>query len=119
MKRYIKASTSMFSPDTFDVYNALRSYVGNYASDTGWSGSCELKRVNDTTTPDGYTYKVIWDDNNHEVDLISWRVNDNPRIAGDYTIMVLPAHGMPDFCDSEKDFYRAIRKIFGGGLRKV
>ena len=117
MKRYIKSSTSMFSPNTFDIFNALRSYVGKYASNTGWTGSCELKRVKDTTTPDGYTYKVIWDGG--DIDLISWQVNDNPRIGGDYTLMVMPAHGMPDFCDSENDFYRAVRKIFGGGLQKL
>jgi hypothetical protein len=26
---------------------------------------------------------------------------------------------MPMFCDSEKDFYRAVRKVFGDGLEKI
>ena len=114
-----KKMGDVFSPDTFDVYNALLPYIGEYSSSTGWTGSCDLMKVKDNSTVDGYLYKVIWDNSSTEIDLFSWRINDNPRIAGDYTLMVLPAHGMPDFCDSEQDFYRAIRKIFGEGLRKI
>lgn len=121
-KRFVrnteKKMATMFSPDNFDVYNAILPYIGDYESNTGWSGSCELMRVKDSTTADGYTYKVIWDDG-HDIDSFSWMINDNPRIAGDYTLMVMPAHGMPDFCDSENDFYRAIRKVFGNGLKKL
>ena len=106
-----------FSPDTFDVYNALLPYIGEYSSNTGWTGSCKLQKVPDKTSVDGYSYKVIWDGN--EVDMFSWLVNDNPRIKSEYTLMVMPAHGMPDFCDSEHDFYQAVRKIFGGGLKKI
>lgn len=114
-----KKMATEFSPDNFDVYNALLPYIGEYSSNTGWSGSCDLMKVKDSTSVDGYIYKVIWDNSSTEIDLFSWRINDNPRIAGDYTLMVMPAHGMPDFCDSENDFYRAIRKIFGNGLRKI
>lgn len=107
-----------FSPDTFDVYNALLPYIGEYSSNTGWTGSCELMKVKNNNTADGYLYKVIWDDG-HDIDVFSWQINDNPRIGGDFTLMVMPAHGMPDFCDSEKDFYRSVRKVFGGGLKKI
>ena len=109
--------TDVFSPDTFDVYNALLPYIGEYSSATGWVGACELKKVADDTTVDGYNYKVIWDD--HDVDIFSWKINDNPRVGGDFTLMIMPAHGMPMFCDSEKDFYRAVRKVFGDGLKKI
>lgn len=122
-KRFVrnteKKMTSMFSPDTFDVYNALLPYIGDYESNTGWSGSCDLMKVKDPTSADGYIYKVIWDNSSTEIDIFSWRINDNPRVGGDYTLMVMPTHGMPDFCDSENDFYRAIRKVFGNGLKKI
>jgi hypothetical protein len=121
-KRFVrnteKKMASTFSPYTFDVYNAILPYIGDYESNTGWSGSCELMKVKDSTTADGYTYKIIWD-GGHDIDLISWRVNDNPRVGGDFTLMVMYEHGMPDFCDSEKDFYRAVRKVFGDGLKKI
>lgn len=122
-KRFVKNTekkmATEFSPETFDVYNALLPYIGEYSSNTGWSGSCDLMKVKDSTSADGYIYKVIWDNSSTEIDIFSWHINDNPRVNGDYTLMVLPAHGMPDFCDSEKDFYRAARKIFGGGLKKI
>lgn len=121
-KRFVrnteKKMATMFSPYTFDVYNALLPYIGEYESNTGWTGSCDLMKVEDDTTVDGYTYNIVWDDG-HDVDMFSWRINDNPRIDGDYTLMILPAHGMPEFCDSENDFYRAIRKVFGNGLKKL
>jgi len=121
-KRFVKNTekkmTTEFSPDTFDVYNALLPYIGEYSSNTGWVGACELKKVADDTTVDGYTYKVIWGDG-RDVDMFSWRTNDNPRVGGDYTLVIMPAHGMPMFCDSEKDFYRAVRKVFGDGLEKI
>ena len=117
-KRIVDNQRKQFSPITFDVYNALLPYIGEYASNTGWTGSCELMRVKDNNTADGYLYKVIWDDG-HDIDIFSWQVNDNPRVGGDFTLMVMPAHGMPDFCDSEKDFYRAVRKVFGDGLKKI
>lgn len=120
-KRFVrnteKKMASTFSPYTFDVYNAILPYIGDYESNTGWTGSCELMKVPDKTAVDGYIYKVIWDGN--ESDVFSWMVNDNPRVDGEFTLMVMYAHGMPDFCDNEKDFYRAIRKVFGNGLRKV
>ena len=106
-----------FSPETFDVYNALLPYIGEYSSNTGWTGSCELMKGKDLTAVDGYIYNVVWD--NKDVDSFTWMVNDNPRVGGDFTLMVMPAHGMPDFCDSEKDFYRAVRKVFGDGLTKI
>jgi hypothetical protein len=121
-KRFVKNTekkmATEFSPDTFDVYNALLPYIGEYSSNTGWVGACELKKVTDDTTVDGYTYKVIWGDG-RDVDMFSWRTNDNPRVGGDYTLMIMPAHGMPIFCDSEQDFYQAARKIFGDGLNKI
>lgn len=117
-KRIVDNQRKQFSPITFDVYNALLPYIGEYSSNTGWTGSCELMKVEDNNTADGYLYKVIWDDG-HDVDVFSWKVNDNPRVGGDFTLMVMPAHGMPDFCDSEKDFYRAVRKVFGNGLKKI
>ena len=117
-KRIVDNQRKQFSPLTFDVYNALLPYIGEYSSNTGWTGSCELMKVKDNNTADGYLYKVIWDDG-HDVDVFSWQINDNPRVGGDFTLMVMPAHGMPDFCDSEKDFYRAVRKVFGDGLKKI
>lgn len=120
-KRFVrnteKKMASTFSPYTFDVYNAILPYIGDYESNTGWTGSCELMKVPDKTAVDGYIYKVIWDGN--ESDVFSWMVNDNPRVDGEFTLMVMYAHGMPDFCDSENDFYRAIRKVFGNGLKKL
>lgn len=117
-KRIVDNQRKQFSPITFDVYNALLPYIGEYSSNTGWTGSCELMKVKNNNTADGYLYKVIWDDG-HDIDIFSWQINDNPRVGGDFTLMVLPAHGMPDFCDSEKDFYRAVRKVFGDGLKKI
>lgn len=119
MKILATSDNSYFSPDTFDVYNALLPYIGKYSSTTGWTGSCELQKVEDSSTVDGYTYKVIWDDSHNETDTFSWHVDDNPRVGGDYDLMVLPAHGMPIFCDTPQDFYRAVRKVFGDGLKKI
>ena len=116
-KRIVDNQRKQFSPSTFDVYNALLPYIGEYSSTTGWTGSCDLMQVKDKNTADGYLYKVIWDD--HDVDIFSWKINDNPRVGGDFTLMIMPAHGMPMFCDSEKDFYRAVRKVFGDGLEKI
>ena len=116
-KRIVDNLRKQFSPSTFDVYNALLPYIGEYSSTTGWTGSCDLMQVKDKNTADGYLYKVIWDD--HDVDIFSWKINDNPRVGGDFTLMIMPAHGMPMFCDSEKDFYRAVRKVFGDGLEKI
>ena len=120
-KRFVKNTekkiATEFSPDTFDVYNALLPYIGEYSSNTGWTGSCELMKGKDLTAVDGYIYNVVWD--NKDVDSFTWMVNDNPRVGGDFTLMVMYAHGMPDFCDSEKDFYRAVRKVFGDGLKKI
>lgn len=117
-KRIVDNQRKQFSPITFDVYNALLPYIGEYSSNTGWTGSCDLMKVEDDNTADGYRYKVIWDDG-HDIDVFSWEINTNDRVGGDFTLMILPAHGMPEFCDSEKDFYRAIRKVFGGGLTKL
>lgn len=117
-KRIVDNRRKQFSPITFDVYNALLPYIGEYSSNTGWTGSCELMKVENNDTADGYLYKVIWDDG-HDIDVFSWQINTNSRVGGDFTLMVLPAHGMPDFCDSEKDFYRAVRKVFGDGLKKI
>lgn len=121
-KRFVrnteKKMATEFSPYTFDVYNALLPYIGDYESNTGWTGSCDLMKVEDDNTADGYLYKVIWDDG-HDIDVFSWQINTNSRVGGDFTLMVMPAHGMPDFCDSENDFYRAIRKVFGNGLKKI
>ena len=122
-KRFVKNTekklATEFSPDNFDVYNALLPYIGEYSSNTGWTGSCELQKVEgNTTAVDGYSYDIVWDDG-HDVDSFIWLVNDNPRVGGDYTLMAMYAHGMPDFCDNEKDFYRAIRKVFGNGLKKI
>ncbi len=121
-KRFVKNTekkmATEFSPNTFDVYNALLPYIGEYSSNTGWTGSCDLMKVEDDNTADGYRYNVIWDDG-HDIDVFSWQINTNSRVGGDFTLMIMPAHGMPIFCDSEKDFYRAIRKVFGGGLRKI
>lgn len=113
-----KKMATEFSPNTFDVYNALLPYIGDYSSNTGWIGSCDLMKVEDDNTADGYRYNVIWDDG-HDIDVFSWQINTNSRVGGDFTLMVMPAHGMPDFCDSENDFYRAIRKVFGNGLKKI
>jgi len=113
-----KKMATEFSPNTFDVYNALLPYIGEYSSNTGWTGSCDLMKVEDDNTADGYRYNVIWDDG-HDIDVFSWQINTNSRVGGDFTLMVMPAHGMPDFCDSENDFYRAIRKVFGNGLKKI
>lgn len=121
-KRFVrnteKKMATMFSPYTFDVYNALLPYIGEYSSNTGWTGSCDLMKVEDDNTADGYRYNVIWDDG-HDIDVFSWQINTNSRVGGDFTLMVMPAHGMPEFCDSENDFYRAIRKVFGNGLKKL
>ena len=117
-KRIVDNHRKQFSPSTFDVYNALLPYIGEYSSNTGWTGSCDLMKVEDDSTADGYRYNVIWDDG-HDIDVFSWRINTNPRVGGDFTLMIMPAHGMPEFCDSEKEFYRAIRKVFGGGLTKL
>lgn len=121
-KRFVKNTekkmATEFSPETFDVYNALLPYIGEYSSTTGWTGSCELKKEKDYNTVDGYDYRVIWDDGN-AVDSFTWRINDNPRIGGDYTLMVMPATGMPKFCDNENDFNRVVRKVFGDGLTKL
>jgi hypothetical protein len=121
-KTFVKNTEKMmateFSPETFDVYNALPPYIGEYSSTTGWVGSCELKKEKDYNTVDGYDYRVIWDDGN-AVDSFTWRINDNPRIGGDYTLMVMPATGMPKFCDNENDFNRVVRKVFGDGLTKL
>ena len=117
-KRIVDNHRKQFSPSTFDVYNALLPYIGEYSSNTGWTGSCDLMKVEDDNTADGYRYNVIWDDG-HDIDVFSWRINTNPRVGGDFTLMIMPAHGMPEFCDSEKEFYRAIRKVFGGGLTKL
>lgn len=113
-----KKMATEFSPETFDVYNALLPYIGEYSSNTGWSGSCELKKVPDNTTVDGYKYYVIWSGED-DIDSFLWIDNNNPRINSVYTLMVIPAHGIPKFCDTEADFNRVVRKVFGDGLTKL
>lgn len=121
-KRFVKDTekrmASGFSPDTFDVYNALLPYIGEYSSNTGWTGSCELKKVPDNTTVDGYKYYVIWSGED-DIDSFLWIDNNNPRINSVYTLMVIPAHGIPKFCDTEDAFNRVIQKVFGDGLTKL
>lgn len=121
-KRFVKDTekrmASGFSPDTFDVYNALLPYIGEYSSNTGWTGSCELKKVPDNTTVDGYKYYVIWSGED-DIDSFLWIDNDNPRINSVYTLMVIPAHGIPKFCDTEDAFNRVVQKVFGDGLTKL
>ena len=129
-----------FNPEDFDIYDALIPYIGSYAAYlTGWAGYCELQRVADSNSVDGYTYNVIWHDNLNEVDSFPWKANeidsfswktskvDSPlwRINNNgYVIQVMRTrspYGLPDYCKSEREFYTAVRRVFGygDGLTKI
>ena len=103
MKIHIKASNSLFGPDTYDISDAILPYIGNYYNRiTDWTGYCVLKMADL-----GKIANIVWSDN--ETDQVFWDED---------TLVIMPAHGIPRWAHTATEADRAIKWLFSDGLVK-